>query len=343
MTPVFTRKLTSNIQRQQYRLSALGKRDSDRASYSKGLEELQHALKFKQILKERQNQNHRVKQARFKRVKSLDKHDIEKKPYRSSSQFVHRDTYEFYQERYYFINDFILYKFDLFPSENIKQRIVEDKLVCEKRLEHFERLEEQKKKFFGETKLKKGRVFTKLWKNKIAAIKAKSPYNEFSSYTLRPVIIKGGDDLRQEIFAMQLIKKFHQIFQEENTGIFLRPYEIIVTSANAGFLEFLTDTIPISSLKKKYDCELTLEEIYRDLFVDRFEFVQKNFIESLAGYSLLCYLLQIKDRHNGNIMIGSDGHMMHIDFGFLISIAPGNITFESAPFKLTQVISQGVR
>ena len=283
-------------------------------------------------------QNKKIQDSQTKRAKSLEKHALEKKPYRSHSRFLVNDSYEFYKERFYFINDFILYKFDSFRSEKLKERIVEEKVRCEKRLEDFEAQAEQKRKFFAETKLKKGQVFTKLWKNKIAGIKAKSPYNEFASYKLRPVIIKGGDDLRQEIFAMQLIKKFHQIFQEENTGLYLRPYEIIVTSANAGFLEFLTDTIPISSLKKKYDCELTLEEIYKDLFADRFEFAQKNFIESLAGYSLLCYLLQIKDRHNGNIMIGSDGHMMHIDFGFLISIAPGNITFETAPFKLTQVI-----
>ena len=48
------------------------------------------------------------------------------------------------------------------------------------------------------------------------------------------------------------------------------------------------------------------------------------------------YILQIKDRHNQNIMIDSEGHIVHIDYGFLLSNAPGKgLKFEQAPFKLT--------
>ena len=69
----------------------------------------------------------------------------------------------------------------------------------------------------------------------------------------------------------------------------------------------------------------------------RFKKAQKNFCYSLAAYSLIQYVLQIKDRHNQNIMIDPEGHIVHIDYGFLLSNAPGKgLKFEQAPFKLPQ-------
>ena len=64
---------------------------------------------------------------------------------------------------------------------------------------------------------------------------------------------------------------------------------------------------------------------------------KRAFASSLAAYSVVCYMLQIKDRHNGNILLDKDGHLIMIDFGWILGIAPGGaVSVEaSVPFKLT--------
>ena len=106
-------------------------------------------------------------------------------------------------------------------------------------------------------------------------------------------------------------------------------------------IEFIPDTTSIDALKKKFprDKGWTLRTFFEKYFRNNFEEAQKNFVESLAGYSLFCYVMNVKDRHNGNILIDSRGRLVHIDFGFFLQSSPGGISFEGAPFKLTQVSS----
>lgn len=111
-------------------------------------------------------------------------------------------------------------------------------------------------------------------------------------------------------------------------------------------IEFLTDTLSIDFIKRKIKQfgGSTLLDYYLLNYGrkgDKVVQARKNFCYSMAAYSLICYILQIKDRHNANILIDKDGYVVHIDFGFLLTHAPGK-TFkvERAPFKLTQEFMQ---
>ena len=71
---------------------------------------------------------------------------------------------------------------------------------------------------------------------------------------------------------------------------------------------------------------------------------RRRFTESLAAYSVVNYLLAVRDRHNGNILIDDEGGVVHIDFGFFLSNSPGgNINFEVHYGHLKLALLAGLR
>ncbi|KAL9233341.1 hypothetical protein vseg_008358 [Gypsophila vaccaria] len=178
-----------------------------------------------------------------------------------------------------------------------------------------------------------------LWEVKKERIRKDSVYGKLPGWDLSSVIVKSGDDCRQEHLAVQLISHFYDIFQEAGLPLWLRPYEVLVTSSYTALIETIPDTASIHSIKSRYSNITSLRDFFNAKYQENspsFKLAQRNFVESMAGYSLVCYLLQIKDRHNGNLLLDEEGHIIHIDFGFMLSNSPGGVNFESAPFKLTR-------
>jgi hypothetical protein len=183
-------------------------------------------------------------------------------------------------------------------------------------------------------------VYGELWSWKEERILKASPFSGLREARLMPFIVKAGDDLRQEQLAIQLMSQFDWIFKEESVDVYLRPFTVMSISSDAGFVEVVPDAVSVHSLKKRTPNFVSLldffERAYGKVASRTFREAQRKFIRSMAGYSLVSYFLQIKDRHNGNIMLDAEGHVVHIDFGFMLTNSPGAIKFENVPFKLTE-------
>eukprot|EP00879_Flechtneria_rotunda_P007045 GHRR01007395.1.p1 GENE.GHRR01007395.1~~GHRR01007395.1.p1 ORF type:complete len:1449 (+),score=535.85 GHRR01007395.1:542-4348(+) len=156
-------------------------------------------------------------------------------------------------------------------------------------------------------------------------------------------IFKVGDDIRQDVLAIQVIRLLHEAFTDAGLSLYLRPYGCLPTGYECGIIEVVPNTKSRAALGELSD--RGLHDIFTAEFgapgSPAFETARENFIVSEAAYAVASYLLQAKDRHNGNIMLDDQGHIVHIDFGFILEISPGgNLGFESAAFKLSHEMAQ---
>ncbi|XP_070691402.1 phosphatidylinositol 4-kinase beta isoform X2 [Pempheris klunzingeri] len=175
------------------------------------------------------------------------------------------------------------------------------------------------------------------WEEKVRRIREGSPYGHLPNWRLLSVIVKCGDDLRQELLAFQVLQQLKSIWEQERVPLWIKPYKILVLSADSGMIEPVMNAVSLHQVKKQSQLSLLdyfLQE-HGAPTTEAFLSAQRNFVQSCAGYSLICYLLQVKDRHNGNILLDAEGHIIHIDFGFILSSSPKNLGFETSAFKLT--------
>ncbi|KAM0496772.1 hypothetical protein ACHAP9_002162 [Verticillium nonalfalfae] len=166
---------------------------------------------------------------------------------------------------------------------------------------------------------------------------AAQPQDNQTVEVWQSVIFKVGDDCRQDVLALQMIAAFRGIFQSVGLDVYVFPNRVTATAPGCGVIEVLPNSVSRDMLGRE-----AVNGLY-DYFISkygnedslRYQKARTNFVKSMAAYSVISFLLQFKDRHNGNIMIDDAGHILHIDFGFCFDIAPGGIKFERAPFKLT--------
>lgn len=150
-------------------------------------------------------------------------------------------------------------------------------------------------------------------------------------------IFKVGDDCRQDVLALQVMAQFKNIFASIGLGVYLHPYRVTATSPGCGVIDVVPNATSRDEMgrQKINDLRHFFLDSYGDAASVSYQRARLHFVQSMAAYSVVCHLLQIRDRHNGNMMIDGEGHLVHIDFGFLFDIGPGGMRFEPYSFKLT--------
>jgi phosphatidylinositol 4-kinase len=204
------------------------------------------------------------------------------------------------------------------------------------------------------------RIFGQPLGEKCEEIRQASPYGKVDGWRLASFIMKAGEDIRREALVMQIISKLNDWFKSDIPEPYrphMRPYTIMCVGGDAGIVECLADAKSVDEVKKATDGFQSLREYFERAYGSpnangsqyqappgatktlSFEEAQDNFLRSLVGYSLICYILQIKDRHNANILMDREGNIIHIDFGFVLGDTPKMckvpIFSEKAPFKLS--------
>lgn len=171
------------------------------------------------------------------------------------------------------------------PAGEIRRRLTES-------------LNQPKSNFTRDPEDPSAAVLKEPWEQKVSRIRESSPYGHLPGWRLMAAIVKCGDDLRQELMAYQFLHTLQSIWEQEHVPLWIRPYKILVTSAEAGLIEPILNTVSLHQVKKH--CRMSLLEYFTQEYGPRsseeFLNAQKNFVRSCAGYSIVSYLIQVKDR-----------------------------------------------
>lgn len=157
------------------------------------------------------------------------------------------------------------------------------------------------------------------------------------------VIVKTGDDLRQDQLVIMLIRLFDRILRRDTLNLCLRPYSIIAISPEAGLVEFVDNSLPISQILASHNNSIL--QYFQKVAPSKSskykiqEDVMQTYVRSCAGYCVITYLLGVGDRHLDNIMLQPSGHLFHIDFGFIFGRDPKPLP---PPFRLTREMVDGM-
>jgi phosphatidylinositol-4,5-bisphosphate 3-kinase len=136
------------------------------------------------------------------------------------------------------------------------------------------------------------------------------------------LMLKLDDDLTQDQLTLQIMRVMDSMWKANGLDLRLTLYQVMPTGRNKGFIEIVPNAETITKTQKKYggatSSKCVLEWLLRENGGTIPASVADNYCRSLAGYCVATYVLGIGDRHCSNMMLQTDGHFFHIDFGHFL-------------------------
>uniref|UniRef100_A0A672U2P6 phosphatidylinositol-4,5-bisphosphate 3-kinase n=1 Tax=Strigops habroptila TaxID=2489341 RepID=A0A672U2P6_STRHB len=170
------------------------------------------------------------------------------------------------------------------------------------------------------------------------------------------IIFKNGDDLRQDMLTLQILRLMDILWKEAGLDLRILPYGCLATGDHSGLIEAVSSSETIADIQLNSSNVAAAAAFNKDALLnwlkeynlgDDLDRAIEEFTLSCAGYCVATYVLGIGDRHSDNIMVRKNGQLFHIDFGHILGNFKSKfgIKRERVPFILTydfiHVIQQG--
>ena len=156
------------------------------------------------------------------------------------------------------------------------------------------------------------------------------------------VIVKTGDDLRQDQLVIMIIKLMDGLLKRASLDLCLTPYSIIATSPTSGLVEFVDGSTPISQiLANNNNSILQFFQSCAPQQGSKYNVrpeVISSYVRSCAGYCVITYILGVGDRHLDNILISKAGRVRLVAATWLLHACHVHASSQSVLSRFCLVI-----
>lgn len=132
------------------------------------------------------------------------------------------------------------------------------------------------------------------------------------------VIYKNGDDLRQDMLTLQMLRVMDKIWKSHGYDFRMNPYSCVSTENRLGMIEIVLNAETIANIQKEKGMfsatspfkKGSLYAWLKEHNPDDLDKAIREFTLSCAGYCVATYVLGVADRHSDNIMVKKTGQVI---------------------------------